>query len=100
MEDYVVTPDGRQIGRLDHIFKGAVEVKEAQILQRSIQEIVVRMVPRSGFDESARRTLDREFRARLGDEIDIRYEQVDAIPRGEDGKFRAVVSEFSTGELQ
>ncbi len=35
IEDYVVTPDGRRIGRMDHVFKDALLVKEAQILQSS-----------------------------------------------------------------
>jgi phenylacetate-CoA ligase len=100
IEDYVVTPDGRRIGRLDHIFKGALEVKEAQILQRSDRRILVRMVPRPGFDEAAQHKLEEEFRSRLGGEIEIEYEMVDTIPRGEDGKFRAVVSELVVGKLQ
>jgi phenylacetate-CoA ligase len=100
IDDYIVTPDGRRIGRLDHIFKGALEVKEAQIVQRRNRQIVVRMVPRAGFDESARQALDREFRLHLGDEIEIRYELAEMIPRGEDGKFRAVVSELHGGKLR
>jgi phenylacetate-coenzyme A ligase PaaK-like adenylate-forming protein len=99
VEDYVITPDGRRVGRMDHIFKDALEVKEAQIHQPSQGRIVVRFVPRAGFDETVRRRLEQEFRGRLGDEIEIGWERVDAIPRQPNGKFRAVVSDLDVAKL-
>jgi phenylacetate-CoA ligase len=99
VEDYVVTPDGRRIGRMDHVFKDAFDVKEAQIVQPSIDRLVVRLVPRPGFGEAARAALERELRARLGDEMVVEFELVDAIPRLANGKFRAVLSEISAGRL-
>ncbi len=99
IEDFVVTPDGRRIGRMDHIFKDALQVKEAQIHQPSLDRITVRLVPREGFGDADRRELEREFRSRLGDEIEIAYELLDAIPRGPNGKFRAVLSEVKEGQL-
>jgi phenylacetate-CoA ligase len=100
IEDYVITPDGRRVGRMDHIFKDALEVKEAQIFQPSTRRIVVRIVPRPGFGPRAQQALEREFRARLGNEIEIVYERTDAIPRLPNGKFRAVVSEVEVGKLR
>ncbi len=99
IEDYVVTPDGRRVGRMDHIFKDALEVKEAQIYQPSVDRLVVRLVPRAGFGSAARERLEREFRVRLGDQIVIDYETTDAIPRLPNGKFRAVVSDVESGRL-
>jgi len=99
IEDYVVTPDGRRIGRMDHVFKDALEVKEAQIVQPALDRIVVRLVPRPGFDAAARRALEQELRGRLGDGIAIEIELADAIPRQPNGKFRAVVSELIPGRL-
>jgi len=93
LEHYVVTPDGRCIGRMDHVFKDALQVKEAQILQSSPDAIRVRLVPRPGFDAKAERELESSFRKRLGEEITIDYEQVSEIERDASGKFRAVISE-------
>ena len=93
IEDYLVTPDGRRIGRMDHIFKDTLEIKEAQIYQPSVERILVRIVPRSGFDKEAQRALEREFRRRIGYDVEIHYQVVDAIPRLPSGKFRAVISE-------
>jgi phenylacetate-CoA ligase len=44
-DDYVVTPDGRKIGRLDHIFKDQRGVIEAQIRQDETDSIDVLYVP-------------------------------------------------------
>lgn len=33
IEDYMVTPDGRYVGKLDHLFEDAMNVKEAWMIQ-------------------------------------------------------------------
>ena len=91
-EDYVVTPDGRWVGRRDHIFKDQLDISEAQILQQDADAIEVRLVPRLSFDARAEQRLRKEIRSRLGDEIRIDLRRVDEIPREANGKFRAVKS--------
>jgi phenylacetate-CoA ligase len=100
VEDYVVTPDGRRIGRMDHVFKDALEVKEAQIVQPAIDRLVIRLVPRPGFDATARRALEQALRERLGGAIALEFEITESIPRLPNGKFRAVVSELAPGRLE
>ncbi len=92
VEDYVLTPDGRWIGRLDHIFKDQLDVAEAQILQETREAILVLVVPQPSWNEASRRGLLKEIRARLGEEIGVELRLVDAIPREPNGKFRAVRS--------
>jgi phenylacetate-CoA ligase len=92
VEDYVLTPDGRLVGRVDHIFKQQLDVAEAQIVQRDLRTIDVLIVPRPTYSPSSERGLMREIRARLGDEIEIHTELCDSIPREANGKFRAVKS--------
>ena len=92
VEDYVVTPDGRWVGRLDHIFKDQLDVAEAQILQHTRESIDVLVVPKASFDERAEAGLIKEIRLRLGDEIRVELKRVDEIPRESNGKFRAVKS--------
>jgi len=91
-EDYVVTPDGRFVGRLDHIFKSQTDILEAQILQDSKEAIEIVLVPAARYDESSERKLMEEVRRRLGDEIHVDIREVQAIPRERNGKFRAVKS--------
>ncbi len=96
VEDYVVTPDGRWVGRLDHIFKDQLDIGEAQILQDDATAIEVRFVPRDCFDERSERALVKEIRSRLGDEIRVDLRRVDEIPREANGKFRAVKSKVGS----
>jgi phenylacetate-CoA ligase len=92
IEDYVLTPDGRLIGRLDHVFKEQLDVAEAQILQDTKDAVDVLVIPRSTYTEISGRRLLKEIRSRLGHEIEIRVHLVDSIPREPNGKFRAVKS--------
>jgi phenylacetate-CoA ligase len=94
IEDYVLTPDGRLVGRLDHIFKEQFDVAEAQIIQTGEASIDVLIVPRSSYSNASSRALMREIRARLGTEMKIEIKIRDSIPREANGKFRAVKSEF------
>jgi phenylacetate-CoA ligase len=90
IEDYVATPDGRLIGRLDHVFKQQDSVAEAQIVQDRADRIRVFAVPSRSWHEASEALLIQELRKRLGDEITIAIERVPAIPREPNGKFRAV----------
>jgi phenylacetate-CoA ligase len=99
LEDYVVTPDGRWIGRLDHIFKDQLDVAEAQILQQRSEAIEVRIVPRGVWNDASDRSLRKEIRARLGDAIEIEMRIVETIPREPNGKFRAVKSALSRAAI-
>ena len=91
-DDVLVTKDGREVGRLDPVFKGFEGIVEAQIIQRSVDELSVRYVPDESFDRKLLAALRESLCERLGD-IEIEFEQVDVIPRTENGKFRAVISE-------
>ena len=91
-DDFVMTPDGRKIGRLDHIFKDQGTVVEAQIRQTSRQSIDIIFVPDRTFGPKEEKRLLEEIRSRLGDEIEVRLLPVESIPREANGKFRAVKS--------
>jgi phenylacetate-CoA ligase len=99
IEDYVLTPDGRLVGRLDHVFKQQLEVAEAQITQTVASSINVLVVPRDGYSEASEKRLVRDIRSRLGPTIEIRVQSVDSISREPNGKFRAVKSEVGRIEI-
>lgn len=98
IEDYVVTPDGRRIGRLDHIFKGMTTIRECQIIQEHRDRVLLKIVRRNGFGPAHERLLMAEARSRLpGLRIDLAY--VDAIERTKRAKLRLVVSKLPEGRL-
>ncbi len=92
LEDYVVTPDGRTIGRLDHVFKRLTDIAEAQIIQLAVDQVLVKVVAQPSYGDASQRALLHELRARLGEEMTISIERVSDIPRESNGKLRAVKS--------
>lgn len=92
-EDYVTLPNGAKIGRLDHVFKDMVNIKEAQIVQRKREKVVLRVVKNPAYTDDDERMLYRETSQRLNG-IDIAIEYVELIPRSRSGKLRFVVSEL------
>ncbi|MEO8074718.1 MAG: AMP-binding protein [Acidobacteriota bacterium] len=90
-DDVVVTPDGRSIGRLGHLFKDDLPLREAQIIQEHLDRFRILCVPAAGYGPNVARVLTQRLRDRVGD-VGITVECVDEIPRGANGKFRAVIS--------
>ncbi len=99
-EDYVVLKNGARIGRLDHIFKDMVHVREAQIVQQEPGKIRLRVVRGSGYADADEKQLRREFAERLGPGAEIAIEYVDQLPRTRSGKLRFVISEMRDNQLQ
>jgi phenylacetate-CoA ligase len=93
MEDVVVTPDGRHVGRLDAAFKYSPGIRLSRIVQRTAEEIRVDIVKAAAYSPRDGEVLERELRARLGDAIGIRFNFVDTIPPGPNGKIKFVVSD-------
>ena len=94
-EDYLWLGDGTRLGRLDHIFKDATRIREAQIVQRARGEMTLRVVRGVGFAEDDERHLLAETRYRVGAAMRVDLEYVDRIERTATGKLRLVVSEVS-----
>lgn len=91
-DDYVVTPAGGRIMRFDYIFKDALNVKEAQIVQRRLGEVVVRVVRRPAYGVKDEEQIRKAFWRWITPEMAVDFEYVAEIERERNGKFRAVVS--------
>jgi len=91
-EDYVVLRNGVCIGRLDHIFKDLVNVREAQIYQEQVGEVVLRVVRGPEYSSADEESLRAEARSRLSNDTAILIDYVDSIRRTATGKLRFVVS--------
>jgi phenylacetate-CoA ligase len=97
-EDLIQTRDGRRIGMLAYsMIKDRTGIKEAQIIQRSYERFEIKLVLDSHGAASRDRLeqeLEGELSKRLGYPAMIKFEYVDEIPRGQRGKFKAVMVEF------
>jgi phenylacetate-CoA ligase len=92
IESLVVLPNGAKVGRLDHIFKDCLAIRDAQIVQIRYDGITIRVVRRPGFGPADERFLLGQVRMRLGSEIRVDMDYVEELPRGANGKIRAVMS--------
>lgn len=91
-EDYLYSSQRGWVGRMDPALKGVLGVLECQFVQNSPATLDVYLVPTPGFTTLDRMMLEKNIHDRLGDRIQIETHFVPSIPRGANGKFRAVVS--------
>ncbi|MDA8020281.1 MAG: hypothetical protein MPN21_22820 [Thermoanaerobaculia bacterium] len=96
VDDLLLLPDGRRIGRLDPVFKGDLPLREAQIVQETPDRVRLRYVPADGFGGDDAQELYHRLAERLGpiDNLQILLDEVERVPRESNGKFRAVVRAF------
>ena len=70
-----------------------INIREAQICQRSSGDLLIRVVPSDRYTDADERTLLSETRLRVGESVEIEIARVEKIERTANGKLRFVVSE-------
>ena len=95
LDDVVVTPDGRRIGRLDTVFKSDFAIRRAQIIQEDEENLTILVEPAGDYGENDERLITRELREKVGSGMKIKVEKTESIPLSAGGKFRGVVSRVS-----
>ncbi len=95
-EDYIITPEGAKIMRMDYIFKGSSGIKECQIEQRETDRIIIRVVPRANYNKiSTESAIRAEILKNISRRLITEFEYVDFIPRTKAGKFKAIISKLN-----
>jgi phenylacetate-CoA ligase len=95
-DDYIVTPEGARIARLDYLFKDALNVREAQIIQERLGEIKILLVRRDTYGAKDESEIRRDIATWLSPSLIVQFDYVMEIPRGQNGKFRAVLSRLQS----
>jgi phenylacetate-CoA ligase len=95
IEEYILTPDGRKIGRLDHIFKGVEGVINGQIIQENIEEVIIKIAKDNTYNNSSEKRVIKNTRDRLGNEMNINIKYVNNIPKENNGKYKFIISKLS-----
>jgi len=92
--DFVVAHDGTVMHGLALIYtvRDLPGVERFRIEQVSIDRTVVKLVVGPAFDRSSEERIVRDFKARLGEVVEVRVEKVSEIASESSGKFRYVVS--------
>lgn len=93
-EDYIVTPEGSKIHTFSYISKGVTSVKECQVYQNKLNEILIRIVKRDTYTSKSENTILKNVRMYISPTIGVKFEYLEEIPRRKSGKFKAVISEI------
>lgn len=93
-DDYITLPSGVKLGRLGYVFKSSTNIKEAQIHQRDLFNIELRIVANSSYGPKDEKILLDEARSRFGRDVNITVSRVDKIEWTRNGKLRLVISDI------
>lgn len=94
--DLLITRDGRKVFWLNPVFYG-LPVRQGQIVQETLDRIRVRYAPAPEFSPQVAAEIVSRLRERMGD-VDVVLEEVTEIPRGANGKLRAVLCQLSAAD--
>lgn len=96
--DILRMPDGKVVPptALTLLFDKAhaIGIAEAQIRQEATDLVIVKLVPLETITEIDLVTLEHDLRSMMGQEVMIRFDVVNSIPRTSAGKFKFVVSDL------
>lgn len=90
VSDNLVTRDGRRVFWINPVFYD-LAVREAQVVQESLDRVVVSVVVDDGWNAADEDTIAQRLGQRLAG-VNVVVRRVRAIPRGANGKFRPVVN--------
>ena len=91
-DSYLVTADGRRIGRISRVLMGRDWIKEAQIIQNQIGKVAVKVIKRQQPSDHHIKELVYEIQKYMGQDTSVDIKLVENIPRTAAGKFKAVIS--------
>ena len=94
IEDYIITPEGRIVVRMGHLFKNAKFIRNAQIQQNKVNQVILRIEKEDGYTKKDEKAILAEAKARLGNSIEIDFEYVSKIPKERNGKFRFIIQKI------
>lgn len=98
-EDVLTLKDGRLISPsvLTHPFKPLDCIEGSQIVQTAPDAVTVRLIPGDRYTDAMTQHLLAELKARLGDDVDVKVEFVEALESSPNGKFKWVISRVPLG---
>jgi phenylacetate-CoA ligase len=98
-EDFLMLSDETMIGRIDHLFKDAVNIVEAQVIQQVKGAATYRIVRGPAYSDTDEKNLRKESFDRFGDRLTIQFEYLEEIPKTTRGKLRLVINEIKQAQI-
>jgi len=90
-EDILYVPDRGYITATT-FFCGLTNIIEGQVIQESLDDIRILLVPGIGYNEKVEAHLIHNLRVQISSSVNITIEKVDRVPRGPGGKFRPIIT--------
>lgn len=90
-EDVVIGKDGREMVRFHGIFIDIDSVIQGQVIQEDVNNMILNVAVSKPLNEEDRTLLKSRVYSQLG-AINVAIVEMDEIPKGANGKFRAVIS--------
>jgi phenylacetate-CoA ligase len=92
--DFLITPSGRVLHALAIIYplRETVSIKQFQVIQESVQRVIIRVVPEPTFSAEEQQRLVHKANEVFGPGVDVSVELVKAIAPAASGKYRYVIS--------
>ncbi len=93
MDDVILTKDGRKLVQIDVIFGSHLNIREGQIIQETLENFTIKVVPVDGWSDLTRKTLINSLKELVGN-VQVKVEEVKEIPRTWRGKFKVIQSKL------
>jgi phenylacetate-CoA ligase len=90
-EDVVIGSDGREMVRFHGIFINIKPIVASQVIQHTLKNFEIKLVVSEPLTDDDFKLIKTRMESQLG-EINLNINLVNSIPRGSNGKFKAVVS--------
>jgi len=92
--DIIKTPSGKEFGAaiLTHLLYGTDHIAESQIIQDSIDHIIINYIPTNKFTAKDLDIFEKLIERHLPTELKVDIKQVERIKRTESGKLKPIVS--------
>jgi len=100
--EFIELPEGRKVHtELFHYISDAVSeqgggIKHFRVIQKEIDKFICQIVPDDNFSDKTLNILNKKFKEFLGNNINLKIQIVNEIPKDKSGKLRYFVSEISS----
>ncbi|MCM1262186.1 MAG: hypothetical protein NC313_05650 [Butyrivibrio sp.] len=91
--EYIIRPDGSKITAVEfdeEIFAKVNHMAEAQVVQKSKAELIIRVVKLSGYNDSDEAVLLNRLSAIVGNSMSHRIEYMETLEKAKNGKFKLI----------
>lgn len=93
-DDLLWTPEKGYIGRMDTAYKGLEGIIQSQIIQMNPTDFEIKNIVDQNYTKAIEEKFIKNLKDRLGETINLKFDYVERIPLGKNGKFESVKRKF------